>query len=210
MNQQAARLRLATGMNSAGNSGVLRTISLEGTAVAVWHRTPCASFQAWIDQLPLERMPALRTLVAVDAAENAVLAACASAGTPDEPARQKLAGDVATLARIFAETLAQPFLRLNLDVVRADVSPMFRMAEGRARLFCTYRGRGMQFGAARPNGPPKEILELPTCSATIFRGLLWPSKEFPGIVHRPPPMERRGEHSSLLVIDPGDDIAGSG
>jgi hypothetical protein len=207
---QGVRLQLATGMNSAGTAEVLRTIALEGTAVSVWHRSLRDGFQAWIDQIAPEQLPALRTLVAVDAVRGAVLAACASAGTPEGPLRATLADDIATLARIFSEILAQPFLRLTLEVRRDLATPQFLMAVERARLFCSYRGRGVQFGAARPDGPPREILDLPTGSVAIFRGFLWRSKQLPGIVHRVPLAERPGERPLLLVIDPVDTVVGHG
>jgi hypothetical protein len=203
-------LRLATGMNTAMSPQVLKTIALEGTAVAVWHRTMRDGLRAGLEHLPPDQMPATQTLVAVDSVESAALNACKAAGMPDGRLAAILADDVATLATLFSEILAQPLLRRTLDVRRDADTPCFLMAMERARLFCSYRGRGVQFGSARPDGPPREVLELAPGVVAIFRGFLWRSKQHPGIVHRAPLAERPGERHLPLVIDPVDTVAGHG
>jgi hypothetical protein len=155
-------------------------------------------------------MPALRTLVAVDAVERTVLDACKAAGLSDGSLAAMLADDVATLAALFSEILAQPLLRLTLDVPGDADTPRFLMAIERARLFCSYRGRGVQFGPARPDGPPREFLELSPGVVGLFRGFLWRSKQVPGILHRAPLADPSDERPLLLVIDPVDTVAGHG
>ena len=203
-------LRLATGVNTATSPQVLRTIALEGTAVAVWHRALHDGLRTELGQLTKDQLPAVRTLLAVDSVESAVLDACKAAGMPDGRLAAMLADDVATLATLFSEILAQPLLRLTLDVPHDAATPRFLMAMERARLFCSYRGQGVQFGAAHPDGPPREFLELAPGVAAIFRGFLWRSKQLPGIVHRVPLPERPGERPLLLVIDPVDTVVGHG
>lgn len=61
MTQQS--IRLATGMNSGAVADVLKTISIEGTAVSVWHRSPPTGLQAWIDRLKPEHLPVLRAAI---------------------------------------------------------------------------------------------------------------------------------------------------
>jgi Protein of unknown function (DUF1826) len=203
-------LCLATGVNTATSPEVLRTIALEGTAAAVWHRALHHDLRAGIEHLTTDQLPAVRTLVAVGSVKSAVLDACKSAGMPDERLAAMLADDVATLAALFSEILAQPLLRLTLDAPGDTDMPRFLMAMERARLFCSYCGRGVQFGPARPDGPPRAFRELAPGPVALFRGFLWRSNQLPCILHRAPLAEHPGERSLLLVIDPVDPVAGHG
>jgi hypothetical protein len=73
-----------------------------------------------------------------------------------------------------------------------------------ARLICTYRGTGTQYGQSRNGDDPKRVFTVPTGSAVLLRGSLWPSNRDCGLVHRSPPIEGTGETRLVLVLDPVD------
>ena len=73
-----------------------------------------------------------------------------------------------------------------------------------ARLICTYRGTGTQYGQSRNGDDPKRVFTVPTGSAVLLRGSLWPQNPDAGLVHRSPPIEGTGETRLVLVLDPVD------
>ncbi|NJM81090.1 MAG: DUF1826 domain-containing protein [Tabrizicola sp.] len=132
-------------------------------------------------------------------------AACEAASLPPSPWRDMLAGDCAALAVLFGDIMATPLVQLRLDVIQTDACKRFHLDRVPARLLCTYRGRGTEFGPATPEGGVTRISPLATGEAALFRGSLWPTEDC-GLLHRSPPIAGTGETRLLLVIDvPEDD-----
>ncbi len=205
-------IRLAAGVCIAERPEELDAIRQSGVGAAIWRRQPDTGFQAWIDALPPDQLPAMRAVVAPDRAAAAVEAACDINGTPEGPERERLVSDVAALAHAFAAIMSAvpgagaPWLRIRLDVIDGDACRKFHLDQVAARLLCTYRGAGTQYGLWRADGDPQRVFSLATGAAAIFRGARWPAqttfgRELSGIVHRSPPLEGKGETRLLLVID---------
>lgn len=194
-------LRLAQGLNQSEDPRVLGTIAMDGIAVAVWSRQLSDELRAWLHALPTHQLPSLDTLVAVQHVEDAVLAACDLAGTPISDKRQHLCRDIAELAQMFAQIVEEPSLRLRLNRFENRADEKFHMGNVRARLFCSYRGVEINFGAAKVNGIPKLTHRIPLGMPVVFRGLMWDAIELSRVVHRPIPLTRPGEVSFLLTID---------
>ena len=72
----------ATGVNWSDDEGVLKTLGMKGVALAVWQRTPADQLEAWLDRLPPDRLPVLKTIVAIEEVEKAICAAALSGRTP--------------------------------------------------------------------------------------------------------------------------------
>ncbi len=196
--------RLAHGMNQSEDPRVLATIAMEGIAVAVWNRDLSAGFCSWLHELSEQHLPSIDILVAVQHVEQAITAACDLAGTPMSYNRQQLCTDIAGLAQIFAEVVEDPFLRIRLDRFKSRAEEKFCMGNVRARLFCSYRGGEIDFGAAEVNGIPKQSQRLPVGMPAIFRGLMWEGIELSRVVHRQMPAKQPGEISFMLTIDPAN------
>lgn len=139
-------------------------------------------------------------------AKKVVTAACDSAGTPAGAFRDHLIDRAAVLATIASEILSSLLVELRLDVRSGQACPKWHLDSVHARMLCTMRGPGTEFGPARPDGTPSAVHRLPTGAAALFRGLLWPGRELPGIVHRSPPA-CAGATRLLLVVDPVDAYA---
>jgi hypothetical protein len=197
-------LGLATAMKSATDPRVLGTIAMEKTAVSVWYRSLEDSLPAWIERSIAVGFVSFVAELHVSDVGAMLEEAFEGAGCPPDPERAAFVRDVDDLARRFSEIAMTPRLRLRLGAVDRVVCPRFHIDALRARLICTYFGRGTEFGAARPDGAPRRVIELPTGAVGVFRGLHWPGHETTGVVHRSP-QTAPGETRLVLVIDPDED-----
>jgi len=192
----------AAGVAVADDMAALSAFTEPGCAAAVWPRHLPAGFGDWINGLAPEQLPCGR--VVTPAAEIAAVtrALFDEARTPAGPHRDWLARDIATLAAMFAEMNGARHLRLRLDVVDTNACRRFHIDAIRARLVCTYRGTGTQYGISTAGAEPDPIFTVDTGSPFLMRGTLWPAKPATGLLHRSPPIEGSGETRLLLVLDP--------
>lgn len=95
-----------------------------------------------------------------------------------------------------------PYVRLRLSRVTANACSKFHIDAITARLVCTYRGTGTQYGISHDGGGPKRMFTVPTGSPILLRGTLWPESPRSGLLHRSPPIEGSGETRLVLVLDP--------
>ncbi|MDE9450293.1 DUF1826 domain-containing protein [Aliiroseovarius sp. Z3] len=173
-----------------------------GCAAAIWHRRPLASFQSWIDGLSPETLPNARVILRPADVRDAVLQICDVNGTPDCAERTCLIDNIAALADMFAAQMQAKLLRLRLDVVTTNACRKFHTDVVTARLVCTYRGTGTQYGIGVDSGDPRRIFTVPTGAPILMRGTLWPAQPRSGLLHRSPPIEGSGETRLVLVLDP--------
>lgn len=181
---------------------VLQEIRSPGIAAAIWQRNPAPEFTAWINALPPESVPRLRTLVAVSAVETCIHAACDLTDTPKGPMRDRLASDIAALGFIMGQVMDTDLLHLRLDAVTTNACRKFHIDNMRARMLCTYRGTGTQLALPGQEHAPMEVT---TGSVTLLRGTRWPGNENTALRHRSPPIEGTGETRLLVVLDPATD-----
>ncbi len=179
----------------------LQQITNPGVAAAIWHRNPIASFQDWVDRLPPEQLPELRTIAPLDRVESVVQAACDAKELPAGPERNRLASDVAALAFIFGQIMDVPNVQLRFDVDDGVMCPKFHIDNVAARLLCTYRGPGTEYVTTADLDDPKQIGQIATGSVGLFRGRKWPSLEGCTLLHRSPQLAPGSLTRLLLVID---------
>ncbi|MEM9012424.1 MAG: DUF1826 domain-containing protein [Pseudomonadota bacterium] len=192
----------AVGVGVADTPEGLSVIQRPGSAAVIWRRPPLPGLQAWIEALAPAELPRTRTIVRPGAVRRAVQEACGRAHTPDTPERELLVDDVATLARIFADLVDAPYLRLRLDVLTTNACRRFHIDAVTARLICTYRGTGTQYGTSTDGQEPRRVFTVPTSAPILLRGTHWPEDPKSGLLHRSPPIEGTGETRLLLVLDP--------
>ena len=125
---------------------------------------------------------------------------------PACPERRELCEDIGALARHFATIMNSPVLRLRLDVIHDDGCRRFHIDNIPARMLCTYRGRGTEYGLAAMGGIPARVARTGPGDVAIFRGLLWPGGAPCGLVHRSPPMAPGDRSRLLLVLDVAGDV----
>lgn len=193
----------ATAITKVDDIKGLAAIRDPGCAAVLWQRRPPAGFQAWIDALDPGLLPGARVILSPEAVPAALAQLCA--GMPDCPERAWLIADGAALAAHFAGLMRAPWLRLRLDVVTGNACRRFHIDAVTARLICTYRGTGTQFGVSAAGAEPAQIDTAPTGAPLILRGTLWRERPRAGLLHRSPPIAGTGESRLVLVLDPLDD-----
>ena len=197
----AAAAARAVHVSESGSRSVLDRLHDQGCAAAIWQRSLDPLLLSWLEALPGSRLPRLRQTVYPSGAYAAVDAACERAGLHQGPGRERLCRDIANLAAVFSQLMAARQIALRLDAVSDDACRRFHLDHVPARLLCTYRGQGTQYGIAGPDGQPRAVHQMATGWVGLLRGHLWPGTEPCGLVHRSPPIGDSGEVRLLLVLD---------
>ncbi len=192
----------AVGVAVAETPHDLQAILQPACAAAIWRRSPEKSFQSWVDGLPADRLPHGRVIVRPEMVRTTLLTMCDAAQTPVCAQRDRLADDVAALATVFSDLMRAKWLRLRMDVVTTNACRRFHVDAVTARLVCTYRGTGTQYGISTDGQEPRRVFTTPTGAPILLRGTLWPADMASGLLHRSPPIEGTGEVRLLLVLDP--------
>lgn len=195
----------AIGVAFTQDPAALSAFLKPGCAGAIWRRQLPAQFQAWLAALDADCLPRGRAVVPTHDVAQTVGHLCDSSGLPVSPHRDWLEADIASLAAKFADLMSARFLRLRLDVVTGNACRKFHIDAITARLVCTYRGTGTQYGISTDGDDPKRVFTVQTGAPILLRGTLWPAQPPSGLLHRSPPIEGTGESRLVLVLDPVDD-----
>ncbi|WP_434287510.1 DUF1826 domain-containing protein [Celeribacter sp. SCSIO 80788] len=194
------------GILQGSRSTVLAQIGQRGVGATIWQRRLPQALSGWLGELSVDRLPSLREKVRVGEIAGCLRAACAEAGTPDDPMRDVLIEDITRLGGLFSDMMGAPRLRLRLDAIQGDACTRFHVDTLRARMLCTYRGPGTQFALGAPGSDPEvPVTDAGTGSVVLMRGKLWPGHEMPGVLHRSPPISGTGQTRLVLVFDPVED-----
>lgn len=180
-----------------------------GGAAAIWRRQTPPDVQNWLDALDPERLPRGREVVPADEVVSAVDQMFNTAGLPAGSERNWLRADIVGLARLFSDLMSAPSLRVRLDVVETNACRKFHIDAVTARLVCTYRGTGTQYGVSAGDGDPERVFTVTTGAPIMLRGTSWPSAGGARVLHRSPPIEGTGETRLVLVLDPIDEVIGA-
>ncbi|MEM6355512.1 MAG: DUF1826 domain-containing protein [Pseudomonadota bacterium] len=192
----------AVGVEIAGARDGLAAIQQPGCAAVVWRRQPEPGFKAWIDALMPDLLPQARIILRPEELQDAVLELCDEQGVPDGPERAWLLQDIEELTRTLLKLVPAPFLRLRLEAVSTNRCRKFHVDTVAARLLCTYRGTGTQWGISADGAEPRPIVPVPTGAPIVLRGTIRLEAPRSGLVHRSPPIEGTGQTRFVLGIDP--------
>ncbi|WP_341368939.1 DUF1826 domain-containing protein [Yoonia sp. BS5-3] len=174
---------------------------------AIWRRQARRDFQCWIDMLDPAQLPQGRMILPAQSVRKAGFELCEMAQTPPGPDRDRLIDDIAALSDIFAGLMQAGHLRVRLQAVNSNACRRFHIDAISARLVCTYRGPGTQYGFAQEGADPARVFSVPTGAPILLRGTQWPEQPAAGLRHRSPPIEGTGETRLVLVLDPVVDPA---
>ena len=175
-------------------------------AAVIWKRQPLVQFQTWIDGLKTGDLPRARIVLRSELVRSAMTDLVETSGLLGCDERDMLVGDIAALADIFARVMRARYLRLRLDVISTNACRQFHIDAVTARLICTYRGSGTQYGISPDGKEPRNVCSVPIGSPMILRGTLWPGSPQSGLLHRSPPIQGTGETRLVLVLDPIADL----
>ncbi|MEJ8472999.1 DUF1826 domain-containing protein [Roseibium algae] len=199
---------VVAGVGLATTPNGLSSIEHPGCAAAIWQRQPLKTFQDWIDSLEKEVLPRARIILRPEVVRAAMTDLFEGSRLPECNERSMLVDDIAAMANILASVMQVPYLRLRLDVISTNACRKFHVDAVTARLICTYRGSGTQYGISMNGEEPRRICSVSTGSPMILRGTLWPEAPRSGLLHRSPPIEGTEETRLVLVLDPISDIDG--
>lgn len=191
-----------TGIEISDDHSALATVLRSECSAAIWQRQTPPHVQSWLDALDPEHLPRGRVILPPGVVTDTVDHLCNLSGLPLGNERSWLHKDIVSLATLFSELVQAKFLRLRLDVVSTNACRKFHVDAITARLVCTYRGTGTQYGFVTGDEDPDRIYTVPTGSPIILRGTLWPADPPSGLLHRSPPIEGTGETRLVLVLDP--------
>jgi len=169
-------------------------------AAVIWARPDCPALTRWLAALPPAQLPEAREILRPDALRPALVQILAP--LPNVPERALLLERIATLSDHFADVMRAPWLRLRLEVVTGNACRKFHVDNVTARLVCTYRGTGTQYGLAGRGVEPEVVHTVPTGQPILLRGMRWPTTPPSLLKHRSPPIAGTGETRLLLVLDP--------
>ncbi|MEL7257488.1 MAG: DUF1826 domain-containing protein [Pseudomonadota bacterium] len=195
----------AIGVAIADEPASLNAFVQPGCAAAILRRQTPPDIQTWLNDLDPELLPKGRVILPLNAVADAVGHLFDMAELPAGFERNWLKKDIVSLADMFSDLMSARFLRLRLDVVRTNACRKFHIDAIKARLVCTYRGTGTQYGVSSDGHDPKRVFTVQTGAPILLRGTLWPAQPPSGLLHRSPPIEGTGETRLVLVLDPVDD-----
>ncbi|MEL6767205.1 MAG: DUF1826 domain-containing protein [Pseudomonadota bacterium] len=192
----------AIGVGVADTPDGLEAIRQPGCAAAIWRRHIDPEFQFWLDALLPDTLPRARMILPPEDVGPCLADLFEARQVPDGAHRSWLQGDIEALTARFVALMPCPLIRLRLDVVSTNACRRFHVDAVTARLICTYRGTGTQYGVSTDGEEPRPVFTVPTGSPVVLRGTLWPDPPSARLLHRSPPIEGTGETRLLLVIDP--------
>lgn len=192
----------AVGVGVAATPKGLRSIHQAGCAAAIWQRKPLDRFQRWIDCLGAEALPRARLLLRPGQVRDALNKIADGAGLTAREERTMLIDDAAALATMFCAVMRVSYVRLRLDVVETAAREPFHIDPVVARLVCTYRGAGTQYGISTDGAEPRQVFTVPTGSPILLRGTAWPEPPASGLLHRAPSVNSADMSRLVLVLDP--------
>ena len=175
-------------------------------AAAIWQRQPLPAFQMWIDGLDPAVLPSTRLILKPQDVVTALSEVYDKSSMGDESHWRSFIEDIADLSHLFCDLMAIPYVRLRLEPVTSNACSKFHIDAITARLVCTYRGTGTQYGISHDGAEPKSIFTVPTGTPILMRGTLWPERPCSGLLHRSPSIEGSGETRLVLVLDPIFDL----
>ena len=203
MNQVAADLVASDlGVRIADDPASLTVLKNPDCPGVVWRRQVPSDVKSWIAGLNPDKLPKGRIILRPNAVQGAVQHLCDIAGTPHGSARDWLEADIHHLADIFSDLMSVGYIRLRLDVVTTNACRKFHLDALTARLICTYRGDGTQYGLSADGTDPSRVFQVATGAPILLRGSLWPEEPPSGLLHRSPPIEGTGKTRLVLVLDP--------
>ncbi len=195
----------AIGVAIADDPASLDTFLQPGCAAAIWRRQTPPDVQSWLKHLEPDLLPRGRVILPPSAVASTLEQLRDFSGMPEGPEFEWLKNDIVALAERFADLMDARFLRLRLDVVTTNACRKFHIDTITARLVCTYRGTGTQYGISTDGNEPTRIFTVQTGAPILLRGTLWREQPPSGLLHRSPPIEGTGETRLVLVLDPVND-----
>ena len=171
-------------------------------AAVLCQRQMSSGTLAWLASLDPACLPKARVILRPDRVQSALVQICDMSRMRVCAERDAFIAHAQQLSDAFMHVMKAPYLRLRFDVISHNACSRFHVDAMTARLICTYRGAGTQYGLANAAGDPETVHTVPTGAAIVLRGKRRPPKAKVDLVHRSPPIQGTGQTRMVLVLDP--------
>ena len=175
-------------------------------AAVLCQRQMSSGALAWLASLGPACLPKARVILRPDRVHSALVQICDMSRIRFCVERDAFIAHAQQLSDAFMHVMKAPYLRLRFDVISHNACNRFHVDAMTARLICTCRAAGTQYGLANAAGDPETVHTVPTGAAIVLRGKGWPPKAKVDLVHRSPPIQGRGQTRLVLVLDPIADL----
>ena len=175
-------------------------------AAVLCQRQMSSGTLAWLASLDPACLPKARVILRPDRVQSALVQICDMSRMRVCTDRDAFIAHAQQLSDAFMHVMKAPYLRLRFDVISHNACSRFHVDAMTARLICTYRGAGTQYGLANAAGDPETVHTVPTGAAIVLRGKRWPPEAKVDLVHRSPPIQGTGQTRLVLVLDPIADL----
>ena len=205
---QATQVHAAAGIAIVDDPTDLDCFLEPHCAAAIWRRQMPAEVQTWLADVDPDRLPRGKVVLRPHAVAQTLEYLCDISDLPTGAECDWLQADILSMSLMVADLLDAQYVRMRLGVVTTNACRKFHVDALSARLVCTYRGSGTQYGIARDGEDPTRVFSVQAGAPILLRGELWPERPASGLVHRSPPIEGTGETRLVLVLDPVFDLKG--
>ena len=180
----------------------LSIVKQTGLSGLIWERPIDPSAQGWIDSISATNLSSVDVVCDIEHLEDKIANICDAAGIPTSGERHWFESDILQLATVFTQNMRAPSVRVRIDVVKDNACSKFHIDNVLARLICTYRGPGTQYGLTFEGEEPEEVSSAPRGAPFLLRGRKWPDNSVAPLRHRSPPIEGTDITRIVLVLDP--------
>ena len=167
----------------------------------IWDRHIPVNIQDWLNKIDPKLIPSFRHIFHKNEVRKSVNKIFENSLSKDTQINW-LIQDITRLSKLFSSLMKVDYIRLRMEVVSTNSCRKFHIDAVKARLICTYRGLGTQYGMSMDGIDPKHFKTTPTSSPILLRGTLWTENNSIMILHRSQPIEGTGETRFVFVIDP--------
>jgi len=167
----------------------------------VWDRQIPVNIQDWLNKIDPKLIPSFRHIFHKNEVRKSINKIFENSLSKDTQINW-LIQDITRLSKLFSSLMKVDYIRLRMEVVSTNSCRKFHIDAVKARLICTYRGLGTQYGMSMDGIDPKHFKTTPTSSPILLKGTLWIEDNPKMILHRSPPIEGTGETRFVFVIDP--------
>lgn len=171
------------------------------TDAVIWSRKVPPPVLSSLATMPVNAVREGRFTLPARQVTERVSALLADRSGLERETRDWLAADVEMLAGMFEKIFGVSHMLLRIEWVHDDACRLFHRDLVTARLICTYRGPGTEYGVADKGKQPSEVHTAPTGSVLLLKGGLWPETPRKRVLHRSPPIEGTGVSRLVIVIN---------
>lgn len=180
----------------------LKTIRRPNNEAVIWNRVLPRGVEEWLARVKPEYLPTARYVLPTTQIEACLEALFDSSGMMPSPQRTWLIKDIEGLGKEIGAIFSASHVRLRVEAVTGDACRRFHIDTVPARMVCTYRGPGTEYGISDEGVDPLEIYHLPLGLPMLFKGLLWEGQHTKQLKHRSPPISGSGITRFVVVMEP--------